>query len=89
VIRVQDTSPVGRNGHRVGKHIRYFDQASSEDGKLLASASADGTAKVWNIATGELLLTLDMSPVVVGYVTFSHDSKYLITANWDNTIRLH
>jgi WD40 repeat protein len=35
----------------------------SPDGTLLATASADGTAKLWNLAAGRELLTLAGTPI--------------------------
>lgn len=41
-------------GHRAG----LFSVSFSPDGKYLATGSGDNTAKVWNIATGQEVLTL-------------------------------
>jgi len=44
---------------QVGGHARpIHDTAISTDGNLAASASEDGTVKIWNISTGRLVTTL-------------------------------
>ena len=51
--------------------------AYSPDGRTLASASADGTARLWDLATGKLTATLQ-SPAARAYcVAFSPDGKTL------------
>jgi WD40 repeat protein len=53
--------------------------AFSHDSKLLASASADSTVKIWDAATGCLQQTLENRYWVTS-VAFSHDSKLLASA---------
>ena len=51
--------------------------AYSPDGRTLASASADGTARLWDLATGKLTATLQ-SPAARAYcVAFSPDGEAL------------
>ncbi|EPS43385.1 hypothetical protein H072_2594 [Dactylellina haptotyla CBS 200.50] len=59
----------------------------SSDGKLPASASSDGTIKMWDAVTGALLQTLGHKLGVVA-VKFSPDSKLLASASYDGTVRL-
>ncbi|HUS64117.1 MAG TPA: protein kinase [Kofleriaceae bacterium] len=49
------------------------------DGKLVATGSYDGTARVWDPATGDLLLVLDHAGERVMSVAFSPDGKQLLT----------
>lgn len=57
----------------------------SPDGKWLASGAWDGTARVWDVATGRQLLLLDADVDRVSGVDFAPDGQ-LLTANWDGTV---
>jgi WD40 repeat protein len=62
--------------------------AFSPDGKQLASASADRTAKTWDAATGKELLTLNAHTDWVWSVAYSSDGKRLATASGDKTVKV-
>lgn len=62
--------------------------AVSHDGGQIITGSNDGTAKVWNTAGGELLLTLDAHIGGVKSVAFSRDGEKILTAGADNTARM-
>ncbi len=61
--------------------------AFSPDGSLLATASVDGSAKVWDATTGQLLRTLD-HPGPVRTVVFSTDGTSIATMDWGGIIRI-
>lgn len=57
--------------------------------RLLATCSADNTAKIWNVEKNfELLLTLQGHQRWVWDCAFSADSAYLVTASSDHVARL-
>ncbi|KAF3935035.1 hypothetical protein ABW20_dc0105325 [Dactylellina cionopaga] len=64
------------------------DVTFSPDGKVLASASDDITARLWNAATGRLLETLEGHTGRVYRVAFFPDSKVLVSACYDKMVRL-
>jgi WD40 repeat protein len=71
-----------------GHSARVYDLAFSRDGRLLASASEDGTARIWNAHTGALLRTLRGHRERVTSVAFSTDGRRVVTAGADGTVRV-
>ena len=77
-----------------GGHARYVNAvAFSLDGKLVASASADGTVKLWEVATGTEVRSFDRHgdvgfPGWVEAVAFSPDSLHVASGGWDDDVRL-
>jgi WD40 repeat protein len=70
-------------------HDRWVSEvAFSQDETRLATASEDGTAKVWDAESGELLLTLEGHTDYVYGVTFSPDGRLLATGGTDKTARV-
>jgi len=55
--------------------------ATSPDGRLVATASYDGTARVWNLTTGEFASDPEEHGGRVVYVAFSPDSRRLATVS--------
>ena len=62
--------------------------AVSPDGGWLATASWDGTAKIWDPATGRHIRTFKGHRDRVVDVAWSPDGKQLATASWDGTARI-
>lgn len=64
--------------------------AVSPDGKHLATASDDGTVKVWDVATGEELLSFSTQHTGISIfgLAYSPDGTRLATASDDQTARV-
>jgi WD40 repeat protein len=72
-----------------GHNGAVFSVSLSPDGQLLASGSADGNIKLWDVETGKHLNTLTGHIDAVNVVSFSPDGKLLASASdSDNTVRL-
>ncbi len=70
-------------------HQRWLRGASfSSDGSLAVTASADGTACIFDIARGTLLQTLSGHADEVASAHFSHSGKLILTASGDKTARI-
>jgi len=54
----------------------------------LASASADGTVRLWDVATGEQLTVLEEHDEGILSVAFSPDGTRLVSGSWDKTVRV-
>jgi WD40 repeat protein len=59
----------------------------SPDGRTLATASRDGTAKLWDVATGQLKATFRHQAAVVR-LAFTPNGRVLATGSRDTTARL-
>ena len=60
----------------------------SPDGKRIATASQDKTAKIWDATTGQLLLTLTGHTDSVNNISYSPDGKLIATASDDHTAKV-
>jgi eukaryotic-like serine/threonine-protein kinase len=62
--------------------------ATSADGKLLASAGSDGTARVWEAATGKEMAVFRGHRREVLSVAFSPEGKLLVSGGSDQSLRV-
>jgi WD40 repeat protein/serine/threonine protein kinase len=75
-------------GHRSSMGVFVNSVAFSPDGSQLASAGQDYTVKVWDVANGRVLRTLEGHKDEVYSVAFSADRTRLASASRDNTVKL-
>jgi eukaryotic-like serine/threonine-protein kinase len=71
-------------GHRAA----IYSLSLSQDGQIGASGSADRTIKIWDIATGKLVRTLQGHTAPVWSVALSRDGKTLVSGSQDQTIKI-
>jgi eukaryotic-like serine/threonine-protein kinase len=62
--------------------------AYSPDGRKIASASNDGTVKIWDATFGQEIRTLKGHTSFVYSVAFSPDGEWLTSASNDGTVRI-
>lgn len=71
-----------------GHSAEVYCVAFSYDGKMLASASADNTIRLWDVAKGKEIGIFKGHNGAVNSVIFSLDSQTLASASTDKTVRL-
>jgi WD40 repeat protein len=65
---------------------RVWDVVFSPDGRLLATASDDGRARLWTV-TGQLVATFPADRSALRSIAFSPDGRLLTTASQDGTVK--
>jgi WD40 repeat protein len=72
-----------------GHSQRITTAAFSEDGSRLATGSLDGTARVWSVASGELVFTSPVESSDVEGVAFNTDGSRVTALYSDGRIIVH
>ncbi len=83
VLQINPLQHVGR-GHTGTVTALAFNHATRQ----LVTASTDGTARLWNVQTGELIHVFRGHRDIVNDATFSADGQWLVTASGDRTARI-
>jgi WD40 repeat protein len=76
--------------HRVfrGHKGEAYGVAYSPDGRTIVSGGQDGTVRLWDVESGEMLSVLREHAACVNGVDFSPDGDTFVTASCDKTIKL-
>jgi WD40 repeat protein len=79
----------GKELHNLGGHTGIITAAVfSSDGKIVATASYDRTARIWDAATGKELYKLKGHRDYVVSLVLSPDDRFVVTASSDKTVRI-
>jgi WD40 repeat protein len=73
---------------QLGHALSVNSVSLSSDGKWLATGSTDGTARLWEMATGKEVRAFQGLAAQVASVSLSGDGKWLATGGSDNIARL-
>ncbi|MBU8869515.1 MAG: HDOD domain-containing protein [Gemmatimonadales bacterium] len=88
-VQLWHRSREGAEEKKLGYHQGLVnDIAWSRDGSLLASASADGTARIWNPETGVVKDILAYQDTSVQRVAWSPDGRWLATGSAGGSVRI-
>ena len=83
-VAVMDRTVAVLQGHTQRLRRAVF----NHDGTKVVTASKDGTARIFDAATGMSLHTLDAGKGEVNAAAFSRDGRFVVTASDDGTARI-
>jgi WD40 repeat protein len=70
-------------------HVAPVQRAAfSPDGSRIVTASLDGSARIWNAATGEQVSVLRAGQLGIESAVYSSDGRRIVTASVDGTVRI-
>ena len=72
----------------VGHLKPIYCAALSQDGRLAISGSADRTVRIWDVATGQCLWTLEGHTDLIETVALSPDGAFAVSGGRDRTVRV-
>jgi WD40 repeat protein len=87
-ILIWDLRTATQRFRMTGHKDRIIALAFSPDGRLLASASWDGTAGLWDLGSGQRVATLRAHLLGVNSVAFTPDGQRLACGTGDGLIKL-
>ncbi len=87
-IRVWDVATGKPRQHIKGKDGPFNGGALSPDGRLVATAGADGVVRLWDLDAGREVQALRGHTNGVAAVAFFPDGRRLLSAGQDGTVRL-
>jgi WD40 repeat protein len=87
ILRLRSTTDGKEARTLEGHEAGVWSAAFSPDGRLLLSGSFDRTARLWNVASGQLMRRLQ-SAATVASLAFDPRGGQFVTADWNGNVRL-
>ncbi len=93
IVTAIKAQPTGSSGQPklmlpIGHTDFVWSAQFSPDAKKIITASNDRTAKIWDVASGNLIADLKGNTNGLWSVQFSPDGKKIVSASWDSTAKI-